>query len=1121
MNEMSPISISWAALQNKDESEIQDVLNSQGNIDETISHLSQELFQESPPEVSRQLASSVILVLGNCNVEDRGLQRLLSALNQTKVFDKSDVELPDEGHSKRNIHLACLCLEAAERGHSKLAFNLINQIDADDQYFWTSPQATEFLNAILKLDDPDSFFSVFDLFITRNTPLNFVEDGCTFLDMALRKNCTLIATALVLGGMSVNTVADDGQMPLHIALKKDNFEMTNLLLHQGAEFIQDAEGRTPLHLACSAASRNPDFQNIALHLARQVSTEDIDVKDAEGRTALHLACFCRLDSVAQKLIDRGADKNAVSNKNESVFYCACRGGLEGIALQIILERGFDDSSTTYGETALLAAARNGLESIITYALEKNARLDATDWMGNTVLHFICMHQFSDIALEMIGRGADGNARNTNGDTPFLIACQNRLLPVVHMLLEKNADVNVRNIHGVTPLLAIADHNFDDEAEALVHAGANLGVRNNSSFSPLHLACNGLLIKSALAMIEADADIEAKTHDGSNPLMFACFRGSREIARALLVKGARVDEITYKGNSALDYALYAGHLSVSEDLVDYGADLLHDRNIVRYFPYLKPKLCTLFTEFYAIYPRLLECETYEEFLSEIESHVSDVLDPDKNDKDSNPLKVAFLLRNHDLLREIKQRLSPAAYAIHLEQLKARYTNNQIEDFLFVMDTAHCQRAAENYEKNKLEIEEQELATFDLFELEKLFAQINFRDTSLPGYKDPSKLRLGSEQSSPENYAQYLHVFLTRIHEKSAVLGAPRGDRRESLEKHYSDFERFTRHIVKDIHSMPPGERADILIDLARMGAYCGGQKGDAFLMDSLMDMIQLSKGQLPTSLNDSIDNELRPLRLGILQNWSRFENNELYEVHEFNQLMYLLGNTLGIPNADAFNEPDDVFSHITFSPQQALKMFSQYYSPSLLIDVSLATVWSIYNRDSAGKEMVEEWFKDNPPDDWKIEFFAPLIDLLEMYDRRAITREELIHELKAANVPLSGDPSPYDAIEQHRIDDFMLKHPHAHPQQAEGWNEEFYSIVKERIEEMQSQQLSRDDIREYLSTVGITLKDENLTLAVQKMKGADYLIEGALEVDEEDYKVTGLKREAIAHMLLHMNVLKNR
>ncbi len=104
----------------------------------------------------------------------------------------------------------------------------------------------------------------------------------------------------------LNSYSVDGWTPLHLAVFFGRVNTTHVLLAQGADLnaVSHTEERvTPLHSALA----NP--HNAALAQVLIDAGADISATQLQGYTPLHYAAANGLESVARRLLERGADRS--------------------------------------------------------------------------------------------------------------------------------------------------------------------------------------------------------------------------------------------------------------------------------------------------------------------------------------------------------------------------------------------------------------------------------------------------------------------------------------------------------------------------------------------------------------------------------------------------------------------------------------------------------------------------------------------------------------------------------------------------------------------------------------------------------------------------------------------
>jgi|GEM_PF-777012 len=165
------------------------------------------------------------------------------------------------------------------------------------------------------------------------------EDGNTPLHLAIKANHLQIAKLLIEKGADVNARDRYGWTPLHIAAGHGNLEVVQLLVEKGADVnAKDAQGRTPLHVAPVADVGHADV--VEFLVGKSV---DVNARDRYGRTPLHYAAAAGRAEVAKLLLERGADVNAKEDKyGDTPLHAAAAFGYAEVA-RLLLEHGADPS----------------------------------------------------------------------------------------------------------------------------------------------------------------------------------------------------------------------------------------------------------------------------------------------------------------------------------------------------------------------------------------------------------------------------------------------------------------------------------------------------------------------------------------------------------------------------------------------------------------------------------------------------------------------------------------------------------------------------------------------------------------------------------------------------------
>ena len=255
--------------------------------------------------------------------------------------------------------------------------------------------------------------------------------------------------------------ADGGMTPLLFAVRDGNFEMTRLLLDNGADIARSSGNHTsPLLIS---------LLNGQVGLAAYLLDRGADPKaaDAYGREALFAAIDLRnfnhdkygdlptdgkdpLD-VVKALLKKGADPNAQT---------------ETVPVHGLMQ--FDASWVNFdGQTSFVRAALSGDIEVMRLLLEYGANPNLATTQGTTAL--------------MAASGINWIPGQTYSHS------EDEYVQAVKLCLERGADVNATNSLGFTAMHGAANRGWESIIKILAEHGAKVDVKDNEGRTPMTFA----------------------------------------------------------------------------------------------------------------------------------------------------------------------------------------------------------------------------------------------------------------------------------------------------------------------------------------------------------------------------------------------------------------------------------------------------------------------------------------------------------------------------------------------------------------------------------------------------------------------------------------------------------
>ena len=187
------------------------------------------------------------------------------------------------------------------------------------------------------------------------------------------------------GELELETVDNELNFPLLLAVKNRNLELTRLLLSHGADINQlDSKLRTVLHHAVEQT--DPDMEETGMEDLLIEYSANPNMIDHRGRSALHYA-FVKMGNFTQ------------SSRIDPIESVSTLCSFMGIKLDIEDE---------WGKTPLHYAAQRGSTISTVLLLSRGAELDAIDTYGNTPLSVAFLYGHPDYSIMLLEKGASVN-----------------------------------------------------------------------------------------------------------------------------------------------------------------------------------------------------------------------------------------------------------------------------------------------------------------------------------------------------------------------------------------------------------------------------------------------------------------------------------------------------------------------------------------------------------------------------------------------------------------------------------------------------------------------------------------------------------------------------------------
>lgn len=326
------------------------------------------------------------------------------------------------------------------------------------------------------------FTNIAELLINSGADVNLgcKNNGSTPLYIASQNGFSDIVDLLLENGANPNQGrSDDGETPLLIAIWKGYSSIIHILLEREADINQpDKYGFFPLHIA----TKKGNLELIQLLVSLKCNPKTCFSRD--GETALYLAADRGFFKVVEYFLRLGMDVNQTRRLDgTSPLFAACQINNSKI-VKLLLRNGADPNIVRIldGKTPLHRICRKiqnkpenkTLQTIFDQLLIYGANPNIAEMYGGmNALHLCCKNGYLEGVVKLIRYGVNVNARRSkDGATPLFLAAKKGFRGILNFLLEQGADPTIscypklENSEKMNPL-SIAKLSGDKKIEKIL------------------------------------------------------------------------------------------------------------------------------------------------------------------------------------------------------------------------------------------------------------------------------------------------------------------------------------------------------------------------------------------------------------------------------------------------------------------------------------------------------------------------------------------------------------------------------------------------------------------------------------------------------------------------------
>ena len=288
-------------------------------------------------------------------------------------------------------------------------------------------------------------------------------------------------------GCNISAFDDDDLTPLHYAVESEDVNTVSLLLKLNANVTACGSSGAPLHIAAKK-----DNLEIIEVLVQNGHPADTDVRDTEDYTPLHVAAQNGCDKSAALLVSMGANVCSKTAEGQTACELATRSrypfvvNILAYVSEDVLSRfsNHDPLVQRLGAALHFATAQNRILSVNYLLKQAGCPPDVEDNTGRTALNIAITKNNLETCKVLISLGANVNHVSKNGVSPILTAAFKGYVQVVEELIRNGAEVDMVSRGYGCALHQAASGGHTDVVKILLAHGCPIDIVDSDQLTVL-------------------------------------------------------------------------------------------------------------------------------------------------------------------------------------------------------------------------------------------------------------------------------------------------------------------------------------------------------------------------------------------------------------------------------------------------------------------------------------------------------------------------------------------------------------------------------------------------------------------------------------------------------------
>jgi ankyrin repeat protein len=255
----------------------------------------------------------------------------------------------------------------------------------------------------------------------------------TALEVNIPEHQTKLIDNLTGSDILISRLGRHAESLMHQAVHHENIEVIKRFLKHNVnvnakningDYYED----TPLHIA----TRKGNKEIVELLIAHGA---DINMPNYDDNTPLHIATMGGNIEIVELLIARGADINLPNYDEDTPLHIATRKGNKEIVELLIAHHANIDQPNDWNEdTPLHIATRKGNKEIVELLINGGANTNIQNKYESTPLHIATKKNYKEIVKLLLQKEPSLHCANKHGSIPLHIAAENQDGDLLELLL---------------------------------------------------------------------------------------------------------------------------------------------------------------------------------------------------------------------------------------------------------------------------------------------------------------------------------------------------------------------------------------------------------------------------------------------------------------------------------------------------------------------------------------------------------------------------------------------------------------------------------------------------------------------------------------------------------------